>query len=223
MTKIGLLAMTAGLVGTFAFALDADAQTVNPKSREKVRWYNAPREFQIIDDRPVVRDFREAPSSPSGFQLPPGPGSAPGFTGGGAGAMGDDGGGTLPAGGMPIGGGGGQPAYKSDLGPLGGLPKADFGHAQTNIPARGMGPKGPLPGGFSTGIHGKVMPFNKAQPQSASPAAGRRAAAAPSGPPPVPVHSYSGGYGQPSGGYSSSGSSSSTNVHGTLLNRLKSR
>lgn len=228
MTKVGFLALTAGLLATVAFAPCADAQTINQKSKEKVRWYNAPREFQIIDDRPIVKDFREAPSAAQPFQMPPGPQSSPGFSGGGAGAMGDDGGGTLPAGGMPIPGGGGPGPgnlpYRTDNGPgLGNLPKADFSHAQSNIPARGMGPKGPLPGGFTTGMMGKVMPFNKAQPTMGNPAAGmanaaRRANTATRAS--TPVASYGGGYG-PSTGSSAGGSSTATQVHGKLLNRLK--
>ncbi len=39
-----------------------------------------------------------------------------------------------------------------------------FGAQGTNIPSRGMGPKGPLPGGFSSGIHGKIMPWAKPTP-----------------------------------------------------------
>jgi hypothetical protein len=37
-------------------------------------WYSAPREMQIIDERPAVRDFREAPTPPKPIALPPGPG-----------------------------------------------------------------------------------------------------------------------------------------------------
>jgi hypothetical protein len=36
-------------------------------------FYQAPREMQIIDDRPVIRDFREAPVMPEQVQLPPAP------------------------------------------------------------------------------------------------------------------------------------------------------
>jgi Ca-activated chloride channel family protein len=36
------------------------------KSRDKITWYNAPRELQIIDERPVVIDFREAPMATTG-------------------------------------------------------------------------------------------------------------------------------------------------------------
>ncbi len=46
---------------------------INTKSLEKATFYNAPREIQIIDDRPVVRDFREAPTQDQGIELPPGP------------------------------------------------------------------------------------------------------------------------------------------------------
>src|SRR5438552_10740787 len=95
--QIGWLAMTLGIMVSAVVAHPADAQTVNPKATGHARWYNAPHEIQIIDDRPVVRDFREAPQAPAGIQLPPGPNSGPGFSGGGAGAMGGgDGNGTIP-------------------------------------------------------------------------------------------------------------------------------
>jgi hypothetical protein len=217
-SRLGLLALTIGMAA--ALATPAHAQTINSKAKEKVRWYNAPREVQIIDDRPIVKDFREAPSAPSSIQLPPGPQGAAGFGGGGAGALGGDGGDTLPAGGMPIGGGG--PGYRTDpgSGPVA-LPKADFGHQPSNIPARGMGPKGPLPGGFTTGIHGKVAPWNAAPPQTVSQAVRGRSSAMPQRP--VQTASYSapgGGYG-PSVGTASGAGGATTNVSARLLKKVK--
>lgn len=41
-------------------------------ARQKAEFYSAPRRIQIIDERPVVSDFREAPS-PTTIQLPPPP------------------------------------------------------------------------------------------------------------------------------------------------------
>ncbi len=221
MRKIGLLALTAGAMAAVVFAPHACAQSVNAKAKEKVRWFNAPREIQIIDDRPIVKDFREAPSAPQQIQLPPGPQGMPGFSGGGAGAMGGEDGGTLPSGGMPLGNGG--PGYRTDspMSPVP-LPKADFGHQASNIPARGMGPKGPLPGGYNTGIHGKVMPFAKAAPGSGMGAARGMSNSRASGSMAPSTASYGGGYGVATGGGSGYGSGgSSTAVHASLLRKMK--
>src|SRR5438552_9013189 len=104
MNKIGLVALTIGLLTVCTIA-PAQAQQVNTKAKSQAKWFNAPREIQIIDERPMVRDFREAPSAPQSINLPPGPGEHRGEFGGGGGALPDEGG-VLPSGGMPIGGGG---------------------------------------------------------------------------------------------------------------------
>ncbi len=221
--KIGFLAMTVGITATFVVPAPALAQTqtVNPKARQKANWYVAPHEIQIIDDRPVVKDFREAPQAPAGLQLPPGPQGAPGFSGGGSGALPDDSG-TMPFN-QPAGPNGGQPGYRTDSpgGPLG-LPKADFGHQPSNIPSRGMGPKGPLPGGFTTGVHAKmgapIAPAG-APPLTAQRVAGHTPGA--SGPAARPVASYGGGYGPSVGGGSGGGMSTSADVRGKLLRQVK--
>lgn len=223
MSKFALLAMTLGMVAAVAVA-PADAQNaVNAKAREKVRWYNAPREIQIIDDRPVVKDFREAPSAPQSIQLPPGPGAYGGVGGGGGGAMGGDDGGVLPAGGMPMGGGG--PGYRTDSpsGPVG-LPKADFGHQASNIPARGLGPRGPLPGGQTTNrLAGRMMPWSPGQ--GVNPNVGRSAAGArrpvQAAAPAAASYNPGGGYGPSVGGGSYGGSGSSTSVSARLLKKIK--
>jgi hypothetical protein len=198
MNKVAVIAVTLGvLTGLMAAPAQAQQQqTINQKARQKASWYNSPREIQIIDERPMVRDFREAPQTPQSIALPPGPGAAkPGQYGGGAGAM-PEGGDVIPSGGMPI-GGQGDPGYRTPIetSPVG-LDKADLNHRPSNIPAAGLGPKGPLPGGFSTGIHGRVSPPNYAQGQSAGPAlAGNRSGPAVKAP---VVNSYTagGGYGQ---------------------------
>lgn len=209
-----------GILAAACVAPDAKAQMIDTKARQKASWYNAPREVQIIDERPVVRDFREAPSAPSQIQLPPGPQGfgGPGG-GGGGGAMGDGGGGSpvLPAGGMPIGGNGG-PGYRTPA--MSGLPLEHSGFGNhTNIPAGGIGPKGVLPNGQTTGVHGSLMTPTAHSAPAAS-AAGNRAAMAPARAA-TPAASYGGNYTQPVGGSSGGGSGASTAVRGVLLNRLK--
>lgn len=171
------------------------------------QFYHNPREFQIIDERPTIRDFREAPSSAPTIDLP----GAPGGGAGGARMAGDN---ALPVGGLPL----GDPArqgFRSAPAGLGALPKSGFGG--TNIPARGLGPRGALPG-VTQGVVGKMMSQNKGvgagAPSGLSPSRGRTAGnyRAPQ------AASYSGGYGQGSG--SASGGSASrtdTMVRGTLL------
>lgn len=221
MSKLGLLACTLGVLAVVA-AAPADAQTINAKAKQKATWYNAPREIQIIDERPVIKDFREAPAAGQQIQLPPGPGAGGGYGGGGGGALGGDDGGVIPAGGMPIGGGGGSPGYRTD-GPGAGLPKADFGHAQTNIPARGLGPRGPLPGGYSTNrLAGKMMPWQPGQ--GVNPNVGRsmsRAAAPAQAVAPAATYNPGGGYGPSVGGGSYGGGGSSTSVSARLLKKIK--
>ena len=211
-----------GILAAVCLAPDAGAQTINTKARQKASWYNAPREVQIIDERPVVRDFREAPEMPQSIQLPPGPQGfgGPGG-GGGGGAMGDGGGGSpvLPAGGMPI-GGGGDPGYRNA--PMSGLPleKSGFNRTPSNIPAGGIRPKGVLPNGQTTGVHGSLMtptahtvgPGAAAGPRSGMGGPAARAA--------TPAASY-GNYTQPTGGGSAMGGGANTAVRGVLLNRLK--
>ncbi len=226
MSKFGLLAMTLGVLAITAIA-PADAQSVRQDAKSKVRWYNAPREIQITDDRPVIKDFREAPSVPQSIQMPPGPGAYGGMGGGGGGAMGGDGGSTLPAGGMPIGGGGGDPGYRTDspTGPVG-LPKADFGHAQTNIPARGMGPRGPLANGQSTNrLMGKLQPWSPGtgvNPNVGRAMGGRPAARMVAAPSAARYNQAGNGYG-PSvgGGQAYGGSGSNTSVSARLLKKIK--
>lgn len=211
-----------GLLAAVCLAPDAKAQSVDTKVRQKASWYNSPREIQIIDERPVVRDFREAPAAPQQIQLPPGPqgfGGAGG--GGGGGAMGDGGGGAvLPAGGMPIGGGAGDPGYRGA--PMSGLPLEHSGFGRhTNIPAAGMGPKVALPSGQTTGVHGSLMTPTA---HTAGPAAGagQRGAMAPARAAAAPAATYGGNYTQAPSGYGAGGSGATANVQGRLLNRLKS-
>ncbi|MFN8655296.1 MAG: hypothetical protein U0105_03055 [Candidatus Obscuribacterales bacterium] len=223
--KISLVAVSL-TVGVMCIASAANAQTANVKAKEKVHWYNAPREFQIIDDRPIIKDFREAPQGPQQVQLPPPPQGFGGVGGGGGGANGGDDGGTMPSGGMPMQGSMPGGPYRTD-GPMTGnpipLPNArGFGAQGTNIPSRGMGPKGPLPGGFSSGIHGKIMPWAKPTPVAGAGAGRPNGMGRPSasGVANVPsAASYGGNYGPSGSASGAGGNSTSTAVHGYLLNR----
>jgi hypothetical protein len=210
------------ILATVCLAPSAMAQTMDKKAISKATWNQAPREFQIIDDRPIIKDFREAPSAPQGIQLPPPPqGFGGGGGGGGAGAMGDGGGPpVLPGGGMPMAGNGG-PAYRTDAPGMGGLPLGKSGFGPTNIPARGMAPRTMLPSGQTTGVHGSMMTptAHSAGPGAGAGARGGMAPAAPA----VQAASYGGRpyTSAPSSGSSGGGGGASTAVRGVLLNRLK--
>jgi hypothetical protein len=222
MKKFALLALSTGLLATVAVPAYAQG-TVNTKARQKATFYNAPREIQIIDERPMVRDFREAPQHAQSIELPPGPGEHRGMYGGGGGALPDEGG-VIPSGGIPIGGNGGDPGYRTPIetSPVG-LDKADLNHRPSNIPAAGLGPKGPLPGGFTTGVHGRVSAPNYPQGLVAGPAqsGGRRPMVqAPKGPQTASYTPTGAGYGNSVGTGSGKGGANSS-VRGVLLNKLK--
>jgi len=213
--KLVLVGLLAGLT-LVATSSPADAQRIRKDSLEKTRWHNAPREFQIIDDRPIIRDFREAPQEAGTIELPPAPtGSGGGSGGGGGGAMGGAPP-SLPSGGLQL--GGPNQGFRSAPAGLGSLPKSGFGG--TNIPARGMAPKSGLPSGSSTNrLMGKMNTPARGAGAGAPAAGGMSrpmAVSAPAGP---ATAGYGGGYG--SGGGSSVGSSSRTDtaVRGTLLRR----
>lgn len=211
------------ILAAVCLAPDAKAQMANPKARDKVEWYHTPHELQIIDDRPIVKDFREPPTQPQGIQLPPAPQGfgAPGG-GNGGGAMGDGGNPSNPAGGIPMQGNGG-PAYRSDNPGMSSLPlpKSGFGR-DSNIPAAGIVPRGgPLPSGVTTGIHGHLMTPTLRPTVTVvggGAGAGNRAATAVHGT--MQAANYGGNYTQAPPGGSASGAGASTAVRGVLLNRL---
>lgn len=220
MKKLVLAGIGVGIAG-FAMCDAAQAQSPPTKIRtdmvEKSRWHNAPKQYQIIDDRPSIRDFREAPTQPQYVDLPPGPQASGGYGGQGSGAMpaGGGPGAMMPAGGMQL--GGPNQGFRSAPQGLPGimnLPKSGFG-GPSNIPAGGFRPKG-LQNGSSTNLMGKLFTPPKAGPRAgAMPSAGganypvRQAAPA----------SYSGGYGASTGGGGGGGMSSSGNVYGKLLRK----
>src|SRR5579872_2563452 len=63
MRQFYFLSLIAGLVLSGA-GQPVEAQKIRKDALEKVKWNTAPREYQIIDDRPIIRDFREAPQDP---------------------------------------------------------------------------------------------------------------------------------------------------------------
>lgn len=216
--------LVASLFGISALiaAAPAHAQqaSVKEKAMHKATFYNAPRQIQIVDERPIIHDFREAPQAPGMIQLPPPPqgfGGAGGGQGGGAMPGGDGGGAADPV--MQLPAGPGIAPYRTPSNPMGALPKSGFGG--TNIPARGMGPRNALQNGTTTGVHGAVNPFAKAAGPSAA-SAGPRAQAA--GRPAPVAASYGGGpYTQAGGGATGGvgGAGASTAVSGRLMSRLK--
>jgi len=55
---ISVLALGGSILVTTA---PACAQSISSRAKENVGWFSSPREIQIIDDRPVVHEFRESP------------------------------------------------------------------------------------------------------------------------------------------------------------------
>lgn len=210
-----------GVLLSVAVPASQAQQKIQTNRLDKVKFFNAPREVQIIDERPIVRDFREAPSAPSTIDLPPAPqgfGGGSGGGGGGALPMND----LSPTSGMPMMGAPGDPGYRTPTSSSLPLPKSGFGG--TNIPARGMAPRTALPNGQSTGVHANLMTpiARQAQPGSGM-GAGSRGAMAPAA---APAAAYSRGYSTtPSSGAgyggSSGGMNSSTSLTGKLLNKLR--
>lgn len=229
--KYGLLALTILLGTTFgvdaAFAQGGFTGHVQQNKLDKTKFFNAPRQMQILDERPIIKDFREAPASSPMIALPPGPqGNGGGYGGNGAGALGD-----VPSGGGPgsapiqLGGPGVQPYRNADSGGAVPLPKSGF-NGPSNIPARGLGPRGPLADATSTNrLMGKMMK-PKEQIGGSYPAGSlgggprRSVGSAPAAP---VAATYSSSYGSGSGTGSSSGGSGRTEgvVRGTLLGKTK--
>jgi hypothetical protein len=230
--KHGLLALTI-LIGTVVGADSAFAQGgfsghIQQNKLDKTKFFNAPRQMQILDERPIIKDFREAPSSSPMIALPPGPqGNMGGYGGNGAGALGD-----VPSGGGPgsapvqLGGPGVQPYRNADNGGQMPLPKSGF-NGPSNIPARGLGPKGPLADATTTNrLMGKMMKPKEAiggsYPAGSLNGGGPKRSLIKQAAAPVAA-SYGSNYGAGSGSGASSGGSGRTEgvVRGTLLGRTK--
>lgn len=220
---MSLIVAASASVAMCAAPSMAQGFKIDQRKLDKTTFYSAPRQMQILDERPIIKDFREAPQAQQQIELPPGPQGYGGGGGGGAGALQGGGPGGGPNGGpLQMGGPSVQPRTSNGMMPnMGSLPKTGFG--QTNIPARGMGPKGPLADATSTNrLMGKMMTPPKSQGASAGPARGMAPTKGPSngnyaGP---AVSSYSGGYGNGSGaGFGGSSSRTDTSVRGSLLKR----
>jgi len=211
------LAVGVCTLSSLVVANPASAQAVNGAARQKSNWHESPHEIQIIDERPVIRDFREAPSAPQMIQLPPPPqGSMGGYGGSGNGGLAGGGPAAIPAAGIPL---GNNQGYRSaPASAMGALPQSGFGRG-SNIPAGGIGPKGPLANGTTTGVTGSINPGPRKQGSGAGPARGMSPNSGRSnGNSNAPVASYSGGYGTGSGaGYGGAASRTDTAVRGTLL------
>ncbi|HEY9791803.1 MAG TPA: hypothetical protein V6D22_15470 [Candidatus Obscuribacterales bacterium] len=180
----------------------AYADRVNANAMEKSHWYSAPREIQIINEEPVVRDFREAPTAPRSIDLPNGPSGNSGLVNG-----------------MHVGGGPGyRTPYSSN--PVG-LPKADFGHASSNIPASLMSPRKGLPNGTSARQMSAPISAPKFAKSPAAPSPVHTAAPVrPAAPVSVMTYAPSGGnYGNSVG--SGGGTYTKTGVRGSLLSKVK--
>ncbi len=197
--------LITGSVTTFLIMSGAaNAQRINTDVKEKSHWYNAPREVQIIDNRPVVRDFREPDQKPGQIELPSGPPAVDGS--------------TIPSGGLPLGGGAGSKGYRTPVDPLGDLPNAR-GFGGTNIPARGVGPRGVLPNGTSSrSAIGKLLTPQTPSGAYAGPIKGiSKPSGHTLGNTTAPSIASYGGYGTGNGsGVGASSSRTEASVHGVL-------
>lgn len=223
--RVGRIGLTiATLAGAFTIAsMPASAQgfQIHKNKLDKATFYKSPRQIQILDERPQIRDFREAPAQQEMISLPPGPtGALGGHGGGGAGALGDGpGGGSAP---IQLGGPGSLPYRTPDQGSLP-LPKSGF-NGPSNIPAGGLGPRNALPSGHTTNrLMGKMMTPKKAPGEGAGPARGMRPTIARTNGNSAPaVKSYSGGYGNGDGNaFGGSSSRTESLVRGSLLKKGK--
>ncbi|CAN5357215.1 hypothetical protein BH11CYA1_BH11CYA1_24310 [soil metagenome] len=205
--KLNLVALTGALVLS---ALTSSAQAQSPSvaikkgQLQQAGWYKSNAQIQIVDDGPVVHDYRTAPHEDQAYQIPVGPAGTSG---------------RIPEGGIPLGNGGPQMMRMAPNA----LPQSGFG---TNMPARGMGPARALPG-TEMGQLGKQYAADQrraAQSQnnvSARPIGlgrGNSAAAAPNRMASSPA-SYGAAYHGSGGGYVAPSSSSSASVRAKLLGK----
>ncbi len=232
--RFGILTLTVVAVSTVigvspAFAQGGFQGHIQQNKLDKTKFFNAPRQMQILDERPLIRDFREAPSNSPMISLPPGPqANGGGYGGNGAGALGD-----VPSGGGPasapvqLGGPGVQPYRTPDNAGQLPLPKSGFSR-ESNIPARGMAPRNALADGTSTNrLMGKLMKPKEAiggtYPTGSLGGGGGRPRGNPQRMQQAPqAASYGNNYGVPSSGTSSGGSGRTEGiVRGTLLSKTK--
>lgn len=220
MNKLLAVGLLAGITGLVMIA-PAHAQRVRKDLLEKSHWYVAPREYQIIDDRPVIRDFREGPEAAGTVDLPPGPGGpAGGGGGGGAGALAGGGPGSTPTASETHPGGPNQ-GFRNAPASMTSLPHAGFtpGGQNSNMRSLKSPAKGLANGNSTNMLNGKMLTQPKGVGASAGPGRGMSPSAGrASGPAAPAVAGYSGGYGSGSGsGSGGSASRTDTSVRGTLL------
>lgn len=232
LSLLGLTVIAMSAASAPVFAQGNMQGHIKQNELQRSRFYNAPRQVQILDERPIIKDFREAPTSSPDIALPPGPQGRPGGYGGnGAGALGDVPSG-VPGGGNPLqlGGPGVQP-YRTQNPNMGAgqlpLPKSGF-NRESNIPAGGIHPGGALPEGTTTNrLAGKM--FSPKQPISlGGPPSGSL-----QGPPsrgamlsnksskPTAAATYGSSYGPSTPVSSGNNGRTEGIVRGTLLNKLK--
>ncbi len=199
------LAITTGALVLSALTSSAQAQSPSVSLKkgqlQQAGWYKSAPQVQIVDDGPVVHDYRTAPHEDQAYQIPIGPAGTSG---------------RIPEGGIPLGNGGPQMMRVAPNS----LPQSGFG---TNMPARGMGPARALPG-TEMGQLGKQYAAQQRAAQanvSARPIGlgrGNSAAAAPNRMAASPA-SYGAAYHGSGGGYVAPSSSSSASVRAKLLGK----
>ncbi len=191
-SKIKILTMSNLILLLVILSGNCDVKAqfkVKKDSLEKSTWYEAPRQIQIIDDSPIIHDYRPAPQTNQDNQyvnIPANPGGNSS---------------SIPAGGLHF----GTPAARVSAGSN--LPSAGFG---TNIPVGGIAHPRSLPG-ISHG--GLLHPPRSVSVANAPPATSYK----PSAPAVSSYGGYNSGGGNSYVG--SSNKSTQTNVRGTLLRK----
>jgi hypothetical protein len=203
--KLYLVLTTSALVLS---ALTSSAQAQSPSvaikkgQLQQAGWYKSNAQIQIVDDGPVVHDYRTAPHEDQAYQIPIGPAGTSG---------------RIPEGGIPLGNGGPQMMRMAPNS----LPQSGFG---TNMPARGMGPARALPGtemgqlGKQYAAEQRRSAQNNVSARPIGLGRGNSAAAAPNRMASSPA-SYGAAYHGSGGGYVAPSSSSSASVRAKLLGK----
>lgn len=195
------VALAATAFALTSFTSQAQAQgsvTLKKGQLQQAGWYKSAPQIQIVDDGPIVHDYRTAPQQDQGFQIPIGP-------------AGNNG--RIPEGGIPLGSGQNMVRMAPST-----LPQAGFG---TNIPASGMGPARALPSTKMGNLGNQYAAQQQANERvSARPIGLGRPVSAQAGPArAASPASYGGGYGTGAGGYSGGGGGANTSVRAKLLGK----
>jgi len=200
------LVLTTGALVLSALTSSAQAQSpsvaIKKGQLQQAGWYKSNAQIQIVDDGPVVHDYRTAPHEDQAYQIPIGPAGTSG---------------RIPEGGIPLGNGGPQMMRMAPNS----LPQSGFG---TNMPARGMGPARALPGtemgqlGKQYAAEQRRSAQNNVSARPIGLGRGNSAAAAPNRMASSPA-SYGAAYHGSGGGYVAPSSSSSASVRAKLLGK----